>query len=119
MVKTYSSNVETHPIKRTRQAIIDNTIDLGIREQDAGLRDSVNGLVTAVEQARKVFERAIEKEKQQKRVRSFSALICSHTKPSAYEVRKMNNKNEYDLYKMVKENYNINRDDIYIKDILV
>ena len=30
----------------------------------------------------------------------------------------MNNKNEYDLYKMVKENYNINRDDIYIKDIL-
>jgi len=29
----------------------------------------------------------------------------------------MNNKNEYDLYKMVKENYNINRDDIYIKDI--
>jgi hypothetical protein len=29
----------------------------------------------------------------------------------------INNKNEYDLYKIVKENYNINRDDIYIKDI--
>ena len=29
----------------------------------------------------------------------------------------MNNKNEYELYKIVKENYNINRNDIYIKDI--
>jgi hypothetical protein len=29
----------------------------------------------------------------------------------------MNNKNEHDLYKIVKENYNINRDEIYIKDI--
>ena len=29
----------------------------------------------------------------------------------------MNNKNEYELYKIVKENYNISRNDIYIKDI--
>jgi hypothetical protein len=29
----------------------------------------------------------------------------------------MNNKNEHDLYKIVKENYNINRGEIYIKDI--
>lgn len=29
----------------------------------------------------------------------------------------MNNKTEYDLYKIIKENYNINRSDIYIKDI--
>jgi len=29
----------------------------------------------------------------------------------------MNNINEYDLYKIVKDNYNINRDDIYIKEI--
>lgn len=29
----------------------------------------------------------------------------------------MNNKNEYDLYKIIKENYNINRSDIYIKEL--
>jgi hypothetical protein len=32
-------------------------------------------------------------------------------------MNKLNNKNEYDLYKIVKENYNINKDDIYIDDI--
>ena len=32
-------------------------------------------------------------------------------------MNKLNNKNEYDLYKIVKANYNINRNDIYIEDI--